>query len=287
MIYRRKEDEMIHINLVGIGLFGQNAIKEFQIDNQRYFNPSIDGVVRMIVNENEVSSICNIIYENKIADDKDNLIPWDDEEIEAEGRTRSLLVLIGEADDASFKMFQMAAVSLLGNPDCKRIAFLHGQDANFSNGLICQQIDHVFECGSARETADTIRIFLESIYYRKYDMCTSEWIDMRHLFGKRDYIKMAYKSSVTRVRDGDKNNIAGLVQRTTETLISRINPFKKYFAYIVVEGCLSLGSLNEVMESFRNKMGKIQIVDEKLSVAVHLDERIHNCMISLYEVQEE
>ena len=62
MIYRRKEDEMIHINLVGIGLFGKNAIKEFQIDNPRYFNTSIEGVVRMIVNENEVSSICNIIY---------------------------------------------------------------------------------------------------------------------------------------------------------------------------------------------------------------------------------
>lgn len=287
MIYRRKEDEMIHINLVGIGLFGKNAFKEFQIDNQRYFNPSIDGVVRVIVNENEVSSICNIIYENKIADDKDNLIPWDDEEIEAEGRTRSLLVLIGESDDASFKMFQMAAVSLLGNPDCMRIAFLHGQDTTISNGLISRQIDHVFECGSARETADMIRIFLESIYYRKYDMCTSEWINMRNLFGKSDYIKMAYKSAVTRVRNDDKNNIIRLVEKTTETLVNRVNPFKKYYAYIVMEGCISLESLSDVMETFRNKMGKLQIIDEKLSVAAHQDERTYNCMISLYEVQGE
>ena len=30
MIYRRKEDEMIHINLVGIGLFGKTLSKSFK-----------------------------------------------------------------------------------------------------------------------------------------------------------------------------------------------------------------------------------------------------------------
>jgi len=286
MLYRRKEDEMIHINLVGMGRFGKDTIEQFRIDNLECFGASKNGSIRMIVNENDIASICNIVYENNVYDSMDNLIPWNDEEIEAERKTKSLLILIGEDTDVSFKMFQMAAVSLLGNAEFKRIAFLHGEDSTLNNGLINQQIDHVFKCGSSRETAEMIRMFLESIYFDKYDVCASEWINVRQLFGQSNSIKLAYESALYSSRKEDEFDIRKLITKTTEMLLTEINPFKKYIACILIEGNITLATLNIVMDAFRELTDKFQIEDEKLSIASHMDERMYNCMIFLYEIDE-
>lgn len=286
MLYRRKEDEMIHINLVGMGRFGKDTIERFRIDNLKCFGASKNGLIRMIVNENDVASICHIVYENKVYDNMDNLIPWNDEEIEAERTTKSLLILVGEDTDVSFKMFQMAAVSLLGNAEFKRIAFLHGEDSTLNNGLINQQIDHVFKCGSSGETAEMIRMFLESIYFDKYDVCASEWINTRQLFGRSKSIKLAYESALYNSRKEDEFDIRKLIIKTTEMLLKNINPFKKYIACILIEGNITLAALNIVMDAFRELTDNFQIEDEKLSIASHVDERMYNCMIFLYEIDE-
>lgn len=286
MIYRRKEDEIIHINIVGIGHFGKETVEIFRKGNLECFGANESESIKMIVNSNEVSSVCNIVYENKVYSNDDNLIPWNENEIEAEKKTKSILILIGNGLDVSFKMFQMTAVSLFGSSEHMRVAFLQGDDTTLSNRLITQQIDHVFECKNSRETAEMIRMFLKSIYFNRYDLCTSERIKLRYLFGKCDNIKMSYESVTCFARKETEYDISELVEKTTESLIRKINPFRKYIAYISVEGHLTLASLNRVIDAFRKKTEQIQILDEKLSMSSLLDEHAYNCMVLLYEVSE-
>lgn len=69
-------------------------------------------------------------------------------------------------------------------------------------------------------------------------------------------------------------------------LLKNINPFKKYIACILIEGNITLATLNIVMDAFRELTDNFQIEDEKLSIASHVDERMYNCMIFLYEIDE-
>lgn len=294
MLFRRKEREMIHITIAGIGKFGMEVCQHFHTRFMECHEKIDKGLLKVVTNRNELSVICNIELADLVGEYSDRLIPWNDLEIEREERTRDVLITVGEPQDLSFKMFHSTAIGLLGKPECKRIAFIKNNEGEIENGLLSQQLDHVITCDGIQSAVGMILLLLRLCYIQDFDMCTLDRDEFRYLFGGcTGKIIMSYKERLALMRtytecDGFTyaEDICKMVEGITKNMRESIDITKKYIAFIYTEGLWSLDLLGTIMERFRSSIGRIQVVDEKLafSKTIEYDGRIRNsCMILLME----
>lgn len=275
MVYRRREDEVIHITVAGLGALGKQAV--FEVGKQ------MSGIVPEITVEYEFATICNIKYVDR-NNDTNRYLRWNDAEISAEKITKSMLILLGEPTDINFKLFHSQTISLLGKPECKRIAILRTDEAtSLSNALTSQQLDHVFKCEGVMHVAAMTVMLIQSIYFPRYDITTISTTDFRYRFGVSERVCAAFDS---RRREIEGKNIGALIMKTTARVLKEnINPLSQYVAYVCVRADISVGEVNIVMDAFRKQCleKKIEIVEEMLAVSFEFDLKYDHAMVVLME----
>ena len=286
---------MIHITIAGIGKFGMEACEKFQTRFVECYENAESGKLKVIVNRNELSVICNIEIANLIEEDADRLIPWNNQEIEAEERTRDILITIGDPMDLGYKMFHKTAVGLLGKPECKRIALIKGDNAVLENELLNQQLDHIIACDGIQGAVGILMILIRLSYIQNYDMCTHDRDEFRSLFGNcSGQIAISHKEKLSAKRpytaEGDStytDDVCKLVEEVTQSVVGKVNVTKRYIAFVYVEGVWGLDLLGSIMECFRENIGGKQVADEILlfDKTIEYDRMIRNaCTILLIEM---
>lgn len=282
MIYRHKGINSFAITIAGIGNVGIDAAMETSKMLQKILDDRNEFTCKIITNSNEVSFICNIDAVSD-SDSQDDLVLWDDNEIEAQRKTKRLFVIIGAPSDPGFKMFHSTAVSVLSTPDYMRIAVLISEESRAMDNstLFFQQMDHIIRCDGTIDAAEITKKFIYCTYFPQYDIETFGERNFRNLVGSTH--EKIYATHKRVILHGNALAETAVCQ-AAEKLLKEINREKEYIVVAFLEGDISMKELTECIDQMRITIGtRLSIQDEIVALKIN-EKREVQCFLSFIEV---
>lgn len=281
MIYRHKESNKFAITIAGIGNAGMDAASGVSKKLEEIMASHTELACKHINNFNEVSFICNIEAES-VGESRDDLILWDDIEIDAENKTKRILILLGDPAEPVFNMFHSTAISILSDPSYMRVAFLicDKKHRSVNNPMFSQQMDHVVLCDGVADAAETAKEMLYCTYFPAHDIETFGDRNFRTLIGSTREKIYATHERWALFKD---KFVTAAIQQASARLLKEVNKEKEYVVFAYLEGDISLGELNQCIDKMRETLGNhVMLKDEIIALTVKESHDV-NCFLSFIE----